>query len=114
MKPAMEHYACMVDLLGRLGHLEEAVEFIRQIPEKPSIDVWAALLGASTLHGDVKLSALAANEVFKLSGAERPGAYMALSNTFAAAGKWSNVCKLRELMKTRRVSKRCQFQLDWD
>ncbi|RZC54551.1 hypothetical protein C5167_013405 [Papaver somniferum] len=88
IKPRMEHYSCMVDLLGRAGSLQEALEFIVGMPEKPNSDVWAALLGASTIHGDVELADFAAKELFKISSKERPGAYMALSNTFAAAGKW--------------------------
>nr|AYM00751.1 pentatricopeptide repeat protein [Salvia miltiorrhiza] len=51
MRPCMEHYACVVDLLGRAGRLE----FIMQMPEKPNSDVWAALLSSCRLHGDVEL-----------------------------------------------------------
>ncbi|KAG0481511.1 hypothetical protein HPP92_012369 [Vanilla planifolia] len=103
MKPKMEHYACMVDILGRAGQLLEAHDFIKKIPEKPNSDVWAALLGASRVHGDVAMADTAANELFKLSKNERPGAYIALSNTFAAAGEWEGVCAVRDLMKKRRV-----------
>ncbi|WOL05214.1 pentatricopeptide repeat-containing protein [Canna indica] len=105
LKPLMEHYACMVDLLGRSGSLHEAYSFIHQIPEKPNSDVWTALLGASRLHGDVEMADIAAKEVFKLSQNGRPGAYIALSNTFAAAEKWKGVSEVRELMKARGVSK---------
>lgn len=105
LKPRMEHYACVVYLLGRMGSLQEAYNFIKRIPEKPNSDVWAALLASSRLHGDVKLADIAANEVFKLSRDGRPGAYLALSNTLAAAGKWEDVCEVRELMRERGVSK---------
>ncbi|XXG70328.1 hypothetical protein AAC387_Pa06g3112 [Persea americana] len=105
LKPRMEHYACMVDLLGRAGSLHQALEFIRQMPEKPNSDVWGALLGACRLHEDVELADFAANEIFKLSNEGRPGAYVALSNTFAAAGNWDGVREVRELMKQRGVSK---------
>ncbi|XP_077243338.1 tetratricopeptide repeat (TPR)-like superfamily protein [Tasmannia lanceolata] len=105
LKPRMEHYACMVDLLGRAGSLNHALEFIKKMPERPGSDVWGALLGACRLHGHVKMADLAANELFKLSIHERPGAYIALSNTFAAAGKWEGVCEVRELMKERGISK---------
>ncbi|KAK9092285.1 hypothetical protein Syun_027196 [Stephania yunnanensis] len=108
-KPRMEHYACMVDLLGRPGNLNEAWNFITQIPERPNTDVWAALLGTSRLHGNVEMADLAANEIFKLSRNERPGAYVALSNAFAAAGKWEGVNGVRVLMKERGVSKDTGF-----
>lgn len=105
LKPNVEHYACMVDLLGRAGKLQEAFAFIKEMPRRPNSDVWAALLGACRLHGEVELAAVAAKEVFELNRRERPGAYVALSNTFAAAGRWRSVCEVREMMKARGVSK---------
>ncbi|KAG9452801.1 hypothetical protein H6P81_005705 [Aristolochia fimbriata] len=91
LKPRMEHYACMVDLLGRAGSLCEALEFIKQMPDKPSSDVWAALLGASRLHGNIEMADLAANELFDLTRSGRPGAYLAFSNALAATGQWNGV-----------------------
>ncbi|KAF7087831.1 hypothetical protein CFC21_090988 [Triticum aestivum] len=105
LKPRMEHYACMVDLLGRFGSVRQAYDFVRGIPTRPNSDVWAALLGAATLHGDVDIANVASREVFELSRAGRPGAYMAFSNTLAAAGKWDSVHQVREMMKQRGVLK---------
>ncbi|XP_051129141.1 pentatricopeptide repeat-containing protein At1g28690, mitochondrial [Andrographis paniculata] len=109
LKPKMEHYACMVDLLGRAGSLNRALEFVIRMPEKPSADVWAALLSSCRLHGDVELAKVASNELFKLTTESRPGAYVALSNTFAEAGRWDNVSELRDVMKARGVSKGTGF-----
>ncbi|KAL6562080.1 Pentatricopeptide repeat-containing protein, mitochondrial [Orobanche gracilis] len=109
MKPRMEHYACMVDLLGRAGRLNQAFEFVMQMPEKPNSDVWAALLSSCRLHGDVELAKIAANELFKVSTETRPGAYVALSNTLADAGRWDSVSQLRELMKVRGICKGTGF-----
>ncbi|XP_076883017.1 pentatricopeptide repeat-containing protein At1g28690, mitochondrial-like [Bidens hawaiensis] len=105
MKPLMEHYACMVDLLGRAGRLNQALEFVMSMPEKPNSDVWAALLSACRLHGDVEMASIAANELFKLSGDSRPGAYVALSNALADAGRWDRVVDIREVMNARDVLK---------
>ncbi|EAY90173.1 hypothetical protein OsI_11738 [Oryza sativa Indica Group] len=63
LRPRMEHYACMVDLLGRFGSVRRAHDFIRGIPARPNSDVWAALLGAATLHGDVDMANVAAREL---------------------------------------------------
>lgn len=109
MKPRMEHYACLVDLLGRAGRLNQALEFVMQMPEKPNSDVWAALLSSCRLHGDVELAEVAANELFKVKGESRPGAYVALSNALADAGRWDGVSQLRELMKARGVAKGTGF-----
>ncbi|KAL8032484.1 hypothetical protein ABFX02_13G099000 [Erythranthe guttata] len=109
MKPRMEHYACMVDLLGRAGSLNQALQFVMQMSERPNSDVWAALLSSCRLHADVELAKIAANELFKVSGESRPGAYVALSNALADAGKWDSVSQLRELMKARGISKGTGF-----
>ncbi|CAK9275513.1 unnamed protein product [Sphagnum jensenii] len=50
-----EHYACMVDLLGRAGQLQEAENLIDMMPFKPSAFVWKALLGACRIHGNVEM-----------------------------------------------------------
>lgn len=105
LKPRMEHYACIVDLLGRAGNLLLAWEFVAGMPEKPNSDVWAALLSSCNLHGNVEMASIAAKELFKLNAEGRPGAYVALSNTLAAAGKWDSVSELREIMKSRGILK---------
>ena len=105
LKPRMEHHACMVDLLGRFGSVRQAYNFVRGMPARPNSDVWAALLGAATLHGDVDIANVAAKEVFELSRGGRPGAYMAFSNILAAAGKWAGVHDVREMMKRHGVLK---------
>jgi len=51
----VEHYACMVDLLGRAGHLQEAENMIKGMPCKPNADVWRALLSACKIHGNVEM-----------------------------------------------------------
>ncbi|GAB2231351.1 hypothetical protein Droror1_Dr00010357 [Drosera rotundifolia] len=105
IKPGMEHYACMVDLLGRYGSINQAWEFIKVMPETPNSDVWVALLSSCRLHGEVKIANLAADELLKLQINERPGAYVTLSNTLAEAGKWENLRDVRDLMRSRGVSK---------
>ncbi|KAK2994560.1 hypothetical protein RJ640_017289 [Escallonia rubra] len=109
MKPKMEHYACMVDLLGRAGSLNQALRLVMGMPEKPNSDVWAALLSSCRIHGDVEMANIAAKELFKLTADGRPGAYVALSNTLAAAGNWDSVSELRDLMKVRRIAKSTGF-----
>lgn len=105
LKPGMEHYACMVDLFGRAGRLNQAWEFVMRMPERPNSDVWAALLSSCGLHGNIEMAKLAADELFKLNANGRPGAYVALSNTLADAGKWDSVSELREVMKEKGISK---------
>ncbi|KAK6942565.1 Pentatricopeptide repeat [Dillenia turbinata] len=53
--PSPDHYACMVDLLGRAGRLDTAYQLIRLMPIEPNIGAWGALLGACRLHGNIEL-----------------------------------------------------------
>ncbi|CAN1229799.1 Pentatricopeptide repeat-containing protein At1g28690, mitochondrial [Linum grandiflorum] len=105
LKPKMEHYACMVDLLGRAGCLQEAWEVVMAMEERPNSDVWAALLNSCNFHGNVEMANVAANELFKLNAKGRPGAYVSFSNTLAAVGKWDDVGRVRDVMKVRGVLK---------
>ncbi len=59
----VEHYACMVDFLGRAGHLQEAENMIKGMPCKPNADVWRALLIACRIHGNVEMGEHAAQQV---------------------------------------------------
>ena len=56
----------MVDILGCSGRLQEADEFIKQIPYEPTMSMWAALLGACRMHGNMELGKLAAEKLFEL------------------------------------------------
>ncbi|KAK1353244.1 hypothetical protein POM88_052379 [Heracleum sosnowskyi] len=64
--PEMEHYACIVDLLGRVGRLDDALEFIKGMPVKPNEMVWQSLLGACRIYGDVELGNVAAEKILSV------------------------------------------------
>ncbi|KAK9093601.1 hypothetical protein Syun_028512 [Stephania yunnanensis] len=100
----MEHYACMVDLLGRAGRLNDALSIIRGMPFDPDPGIWGALLGASRMHGDVEIAEIASHYVLKLDP-QNSGYYTLLSNARADAGHWDGVAKIRSLMKERGVQK---------
>ncbi|KAH9318561.1 hypothetical protein KI387_020330 [Taxus chinensis] len=89
VKPAMEHYGCMVDLFGRAGHLNTARDFIYKMPIKPDATVWGSLLGACSVHKNVGLGKLAAERLLELEP-DNATAYVVLSNIYAAAGMWED------------------------
>uniref|UniRef100_A0A1D1YF13 Pentatricopeptide repeat-containing protein At5g66520 n=1 Tax=Anthurium amnicola TaxID=1678845 RepID=A0A1D1YF13_9ARAE len=98
------HYGCMVDLLGRAGRLQEAVELISSISTKPGKAVWGALLGACRIHKNVEL----AEEVFErilVLDPENAGRYLALAKTYEDAGRGDDAAGLRMMMKERKVRK---------
>eukprot|EP01018_Ginkgo_biloba_P015176 Gb_08049 [translate_table: standard] len=103
--PAMEHYACMVDLLGRSGQLDEALEFIQNMPLVPQACMWGSLLGACRTYRNIELGEYVAERLFKLEP-ENAGNYVSLSNIYAMAGKWEDVAKVRKMMKERSLMKK--------
>ncbi|KAI4380650.1 hypothetical protein MLD38_006817 [Melastoma candidum] len=87
LKPGLKHYGCMVDLLGRAGHLEEAYQFIKDMPIHPDASIWGAVLGACRVHGNAELGAFASERLFEVDS-DNVGYYVLLSNIYASAGKW--------------------------
>lgn len=102
--PKLEHYGCMVDLLGRAGELEKAYDLIQGMPMKPDNVIWGALLGACSFHGNVELAEKAAESLFQLEP-WNPANYVILSNVYASAGQWEGVAKLRKKMKGGKITK---------
>ncbi|KAL7106683.1 hypothetical protein ACP275_06G009300 [Erythranthe tilingii] len=96
--PGVEHYACMVDILGRAGLLEDAVDLIKNMPMAPGASVWGALLGACKLHRNVDLAEYACNSLLEIEP-QNHGAYVLLSNIYANLGKWDKVSELRKRMR---------------
>ncbi|XP_043717752.1 putative pentatricopeptide repeat-containing protein At3g49142 [Telopea speciosissima] len=104
MVPRIEHYACMVDLLGRAGHVDEAYGFIKQMSTEPNERVWGALLSACRVYSNMTLGLVAADHVFQLVP-EQAGYYVLLSNIYAKAGRWNDVTIVRSLMKSKGIKK---------
>ncbi|XP_077249987.1 pentatricopeptide repeat-containing protein At4g39530-like [Tasmannia lanceolata] len=104
IEPGMEHYACVVSLLGRSGRLHKAKGFIEQMPIEPGAIVWRSLLGACRVLGDINLGKYAA-EMAILIDPEDSGSYILLSNIFASKGMWADVEKVRKGMNRNGVVK---------
>ncbi|XP_012079120.1 pentatricopeptide repeat-containing protein At2g22410, mitochondrial isoform X1 [Jatropha curcas] len=100
----IEHYACMVDLLGRGGRLDEAMMLIRGMPMKPDIVIWGALLGACRTHGDVRIGKQILKQLLELKPSGS-GVYVLLSNLFFEAGKWEGMKNIRKLMNNHEIIK---------
>lgn len=104
ISPTVEHYACLVDLLGRAGRIKEALDVVENMPMKPSGSIWGSLLNSCRLQGKVSLAERAAMELFELEP-NNPGNYVVLSNIYANAGMWEGVNRVRELMRERGLKK---------
>ncbi|PQP99370.1 hypothetical protein Pyn_03484 [Prunus yedoensis var. nudiflora] len=104
VKPRLAHYSCLVDLLGRAGHVHEAYELIKTMEVKPSSDIWAALLSACRLHKNVKLAEVSAQKVFEMNP-KGVGSYICLSNIYASEKRWDDVERVRAMVRSKGLKK---------
>ncbi|XP_057847984.2 pentatricopeptide repeat-containing protein At3g26782, mitochondrial-like [Cryptomeria japonica] len=102
---AINHYVCMVDLLGRAGYLDETLNFIIKMPIKPDLVVWMCLIAGCRSHKNVKLGEFVATHLFELES-KREAPYVLLSNIYAEVGRWRDIQKVRKLMKDRGIKKK--------
>ncbi|XP_057421806.1 pentatricopeptide repeat-containing protein At4g16835, mitochondrial-like [Lotus japonicus] len=103
MTPTLDHYACMVTLLGRSGSVDKAVDLIKGMPHKPDYLIWSALLSVCG-KDDMKIAELAASHLFRLDP-QNAGPYIMLSNLYAACGMWKEKADVRSLMKNKCAKK---------
>ncbi|KAK7313966.1 hypothetical protein VNO77_39173 [Canavalia gladiata] len=102
--PRMEHYASMVDLLGRSGLLFEAIEFINLMPFDADALVWRTFLGSCRVHCNTELGEHAAKMILEQEPHD-PATYILLSNLYASEGRWDDVAAIRKNMKQKKIIK---------
>ncbi|KAM3307881.1 pentatricopeptide repeat-containing protein [Capsicum chacoense] len=108
IEPTSSHCACMIDLFGRAGLLEEAQDFIENMPIEPDVIAWGSLLASCRVHKKVELAKVAADRLLSIDP-ENSGAYSALANVYSACGKWDEAAKIRKSMKHKQVKKEQGF-----
>uniref|UniRef100_A0A6N2KE11 DYW domain-containing protein n=1 Tax=Salix viminalis TaxID=40686 RepID=A0A6N2KE11_SALVM len=104
LKPRLEHYTCVVDLLGRSGCLDEAEAMIRSMPLEADVVIWKTLLSACKIHRNADMATRTAEEILRLSPQDS-ATYVLLSNIHASAKRWKDVSKVRTTMRDRNVKK---------
>lgn len=104
LTPTIEHYGCMVDLLGRAGLLDEAHELTKKMPMEPNAVVWGALLGGCRLHKDAELAEHVLRKLIEIEPSNS-GNYVLLSNIYSANCRWDDAADLRSIMKERGIQK---------
>eukprot|EP00257_Ricinus_communis_P014319 XP_015571962.1 pentatricopeptide repeat-containing protein At2g41080 [Ricinus communis] len=104
VKPRLEHYTCMVDLLGRSGCLDEAEAKIRSMPVKADAVIWKTLLSACKVHKNADMARRVAEEILKLDPQDS-ASYVLLANVHASAKSWQVVSEVRKAMRDRNVKK---------
>ncbi|GLT50166.1 hypothetical protein SLA2020_236730 [Shorea laevis] len=104
LAPRMEHYACVVDMLARAGRLEDALNFIHEMPLEPNKRIWGALLAACQECQNVNIGKVAAEHLICLEP-EHAGHYITLSNIYARVGRWDDAVRVRKQMEGRGLTK---------
>ncbi|KAM1032905.1 hypothetical protein TB2_035967 [Malus domestica] len=102
--PTIEHYTCVVDMLGRAGHLEEAHQLVLEMPIETNPVLWRALLAACRLHGNQDIAEVAAHKVIELDPGHC-GNYVLMSNLYVANGQYDEVTEVRHSMSQQNVKK---------
>ncbi|KAK7353841.1 hypothetical protein VNO80_19294 [Phaseolus coccineus] len=104
VEPALEHYGCMVDLLGRAGKMLEAFEFVERMHVKPNSIIWRTLLGACVNHNHLGLAEKAKERIKELDP-HHDGDYVLLSNAYGGVGNWVEKEGVRNSMRESRIVK---------
>ncbi|KAM7274814.1 hypothetical protein ACFE04_016680 [Oxalis oulophora] len=108
MTPTSDHYACMINLLGRSGKTAKILELMKNMPHEPNSLVWSSLLSVSSSKGDIEHAEKAAKHLFRLEPSNAIP-YIMLSNMYASCGKWDDVACIRSLMKENNVRKSAAY-----
>lgn len=102
--PTVEHYASMVDLLGRANRLDEAAKIIADMRDEPGPKVWGSLLGSCRIHCNVELAERASRMLFELEPTNA-GNYVLLADIYAEAKMWDEVKRVKKLLEARGLQK---------
>ncbi|MED6169788.1 hypothetical protein PIB30_024601 [Stylosanthes scabra] len=107
IKPSIEHYCCVADMLGRVGRVVEAYEFVKGLGrDGNAIEIWGSLLGACKNHGFFELGKVIAEKLLNMEREQRMAGYhVLLSNIYAEEGEWQNVYRVRNQMKEKGLQK---------
>ncbi|XP_065854826.1 pentatricopeptide repeat-containing protein At3g02330, mitochondrial [Euphorbia lathyris] len=104
LDPQVEHYSCMVDILGRSGRTNDALKLIRDMPFEADAVVWKTLLGICKTNGNVEIAEEATESILRLDPQDS-SAYVLLSNIYANAGMWNKVSETRKKMRHDKLKK---------
>jgi pentatricopeptide repeat protein len=94
--PTVDHYTCMIDLLGRAGHLQKAVSMIQRMPMQPDLVVLHTLLGACRKWGEVEFGRLAFEHALRIDR-KSEATYMYMFNIYSDASMHGEARKVEAM-----------------
>lgn len=98
VEPSTEHYNCIIDLLGRTGHLKEAEVLLETMPFQPDIVGLTSLLGHCRTHGNVHLGRRCFQYLVGIDDRNAAG-YVMMSNVYSRAGMCEEASRVEKLRK---------------
>ncbi|KAL5709891.1 hypothetical protein ACHQM5_020521 [Ranunculus cassubicifolius] len=104
IEPQPEHYCCLIDLLGRSGHVKEAYDFIKKMPFEANSVIWRSLLGSCNIHGNIEMGQIAAEMLLELDPNHGAG-NVVLSNILTNSNRWEDAGRVRQQMEDRGIPK---------
>ncbi|KAG8094670.1 hypothetical protein GUJ93_ZPchr0012g20652 [Zizania palustris] len=105
IEPRVEHYSCLVNLLGHAGLLDEAERLISDIPiDKDAMPLFGALLTACKAHGNVEISERLTKRICE-QDSEITDVNLLMSNVYATACRWEEVIRVRSKMAHPTIKK---------
>lgn len=105
--PSAEHYCCITDMLGRVGRVVEAYNFVKNLGEEGNVlGIWGSLIAACRTHGEFQLGKIVAKKFYEMEKLNNMSGYhVLLSNMYAEEGNWESVNRVREGMQDKGLSK---------
>ncbi|BAB63596.1 pentatricopeptide (PPR) repeat protein-like [Oryza sativa Japonica Group] len=109
-QPGIKHFGCMVDLLSRSGHLDDAFRVVETMPSQPNAVIWGLLLRGCRARGDSWLSEHVTMRLVELEP-ENASHYVLLSNLYAETGRWQEAQGILHWMKKKGLRKDAGWSL---
>ncbi|KAL7150888.1 hypothetical protein ABFS83_05G144500 [Erythranthe nasuta] len=104
IRPRIEHYGCMVDLLSRAGLVNEAVEFIDKMPVAPNPVIWRSLISACRAQDQLNLGERITKDLISNEPMHEAN-YVLLSGIYAKMSNWQKKTTVREEMGKKGIRK---------
>ncbi|XP_043719085.1 pentatricopeptide repeat-containing protein At1g33350-like [Telopea speciosissima] len=103
IEPQIEHYGCVIDLLGRAGRFKEAMEVIRRMNIEPDEVVWGSLVNGCKIHRCMDLAEFAIQRLIDID--PHNAGYVMLANIYGESGNWEEMRKVRKMLQEKGVAK---------
>ncbi|KAI9201411.1 hypothetical protein LWI28_023115 [Acer negundo] len=98
--PGYDHYACIIDLLCRVGKLKEAIDITNTMPYEPSYSIWEAILRASAIHEDLSLTERVAGRMMEMEP-QSSLPYLVLAQKYERRGRLEAVVRMRKIARLK-------------